>query len=194
MQEKPDLELIRHGRQGDQTAIAELFSRHYSSCLRLARAILRSEDESQDVVQSAYVSAFQHFSDFRGESSFRTWISRIVINRCMVQRRTPWSRAAWIYLDDAPAGRATDSLRCEAPTPEKSAYSREIHSALAAAVSHLPGNLREAFTLYCVSGLSVKEVAAALGLSHAAAKTRVFRARAKVRLHLQPVWSHRHAA
>jgi RNA polymerase sigma-70 factor (ECF subfamily) len=194
MHDKPDLELIAHSRQGDQAAIAELFGRHYQSCLRLARGILRSEDESQDAVQSAFVSAFQHFYAFRGESSFRTWISRIVINRCMMQRRTPWRRASWIYLDEMPAGRGADSLACDAPTPEKFAYSREIHSALAGAVSCLPRDLREAFALHCLSGLSVKEVAEILGLTLAAAKTRVFRARAKVRVHLQPVWSQKHAA
>jgi RNA polymerase sigma-70 factor (ECF subfamily) len=190
MDEQPELDLIAHSHQGDQAAISELFSRHYSSCLRLARGILRSEEDSQDAVQSAYVSAFQHFYDFRGESSFRTWLSRIVINRCMVQRRTPWRRAAWIYLDELPGGRGADSLACHAPTPENSAYSREINLALASAVSRLPGSLRDAFTLYCVSGLSVKEVATALGVSLSAAKTRVFRARAKVRVHLQPVCSH----
>jgi RNA polymerase sigma-70 factor, ECF subfamily len=194
MHDDPELELIAHSRQGDRDAISELFKRHYASCLRLARGILRSEDESQDAVQSAYVSAFQHFIEFRGESSFRTWISRIVINRCMVQRRTPWQRAAWIYLDEQTTGGGRDSLACRAPTPEKSAYSREIHSALAQAVSQLPGTLRDAFTLYCVSGLSVKEVAAALGLSESAAKTRVFRAREKVRVQLQPVWQQEHAA
>jgi RNA polymerase sigma-70 factor (ECF subfamily) len=194
MDDKPELELIAESRQGDQAALSELFRRHYSLCLRLARGILRSDDESQDVVQSAYVSAFQHFADFRGESSFRTWISRIVINRCMVLRRTPWRRAGWIYLDEQPAGRGSESLACDAPTPEKSAYSGEISSALARAVSCLPVSLRDAFTLYCVSGLSVKEVADALGLSQAAAKTRVFRARAKVRVQLQPVWAHERAA
>jgi RNA polymerase sigma-70 factor (ECF subfamily) len=194
MHDSPELELIARSREGEQAAIAELFRRHYSSCLRLARGILRSEEDSQDAVQSAFVSAFQHFCEFRGESSFRTWISRIVINRCMVQRRTPWRRASWVYLDEMPGGRGSESLTCHAPTPEKSAYSREIHSALAIAVSRLPGNLRDAFTLYCVSGLSVKEVADALGVTQAAAKTRVFRARAKVRGHLKPVWSQEHAA
>jgi RNA polymerase sigma-70 factor (ECF subfamily) len=194
MHDKLELELIAESRQGDEAAISELFRRHYSLCLRLARGILRSEDESQDVVQSAYVSAFQHFVDFRGESSFRTWISRIVINRCMVQRRTPWRRAGWVYLDDQPPGRGSESLACNDPTPEKSAYSNEINSALTRAVSRLPANLRDAFRLYCVSGLSVKEVADALGVTQAAAKTRVFRARAKVRMQLQPVWSHERAA
>ena len=194
MHDSPELELIERSREGHQAAIAELFRRHYSSCLRLARGILRSEEDAQDAVQSALVSAFQHFYDFRGESSFRTWISRIVINRCMVQRRTPWCRASWVYLDELPGGRGSESLTCHAPTPEKTAYSREIHSALARAVSRLPGNLRDAFTLYCLSGLSVKEVADALGLTQAAAKTRVFRARAKVRVHLKPVWSQERAA
>ncbi len=194
MYDTPELELIAHCREGDQVALAELFRRHYAGCLRLARGILRSEDDSQDAVQSAYMSAFRHFYEFRGDSSFRTWISRIVINSCMVQRRTPWRRAAWTYLDEIPGGRGTESLASHAPSPEKAAYSREIQSALSLAVSHLPDNLRDAFVLYCVSGLSVKEVAATLGVSNAAAKTRVFRARARVRGQLQPVWSHRRVA
>jgi RNA polymerase sigma-70 factor (ECF subfamily) len=192
MHERPELELIAHGREGDQAAIDELFGRHYSSCLRLARGILRSEDDSQDAVQSAYVSAFRHFYDFRGESSFKTWISRIVVNCCMVQRRTPWRRAAWIYLDEMPGGRGVESLACHAPNPEKFVHGREIGSAVRSAVSRLPGSLRDAFLLYCVSGLSVKEVAATLGLSTSAAKTRVFRARARVRGQLQPMCSHGH--
>jgi RNA polymerase sigma-70 factor (ECF subfamily) len=193
MHEMAELELIAQSRGGDQGAIAELFRRHYTPCLRLARGVLRSEEDAQDAVQSAYVSAFRHFYDFRGDSTFRTWISRIVINCCMVQRRTPWRKVAWTYLDSLPQGRGADSLASHGPNPEKSAYSQEIHAALSLAVSRLPGNLRDAFTLYCVSGLSVKEVAATLGVSQAAAKTRVFRARARVRGHLQPVWSHRHA-
>jgi RNA polymerase sigma-70 factor (ECF subfamily) len=194
MQQKPELELIAHGRQGDQAAIAELFSRHYSPCLRLARGILHSEDDALDAVQTAYLSALQHFPAFRGESSFRTWISRIVINCCVMQMRSPWRRAAWVRLDDQPGASGVDFLACHAPDPEKSAYSREIHSALAHAVSLLPSHLRDAFTLYSVLGLTVKEIAATLGLTPAATKTRVFRARAKVRGHLQPVWSHRRAA
>jgi RNA polymerase sigma-70 factor (ECF subfamily) len=194
MQETPELELIAHSRQGDETAIAELFRRHYSSCLRLARGILRSEDDSQDAVQTAYVSAFRHFRDYRGDSSFRTWLSRIVINCCKVQGRTAWSRAAWVYLDGVPGGRGADLLLCHDANPERAAYSGEINAALSRAVARLPGNLRDAFTLYCVSGLTVKQVAATLGLTQAAAKTRLFRARARVRGHLQPMWSHRHVA
>ena len=194
MQERPELELIARSRQGDQAAISELFGRHYSSCLRLARGILRSEDDSQDAVQAAYVSAFQHFGAFREESSFKTWISRIVVNCCLMQMRTPWRQPVWMYLDALEGGRGADSLVSQAPNPEKSTYSREIRSALSNALSHLPSQLRDAFILYCVSGLTVNEVAATLGLTVAAAKTRVFRARAKVRVHLQPVWPHRRAA
>src|ERR1017187_5831711 len=194
MQERPELELIARSRQGDQAAISGLFGRHYSSCLRLARGILRSEDDSQDAVQAAYVSAFQHFGAFREESSFKTWISRIVVNCCLMQMRAPWRQPVWLYLDALEGGKGADSLVSQAPNPEKSTYSREIRFALSNALSHLPCQLRDAFTLYCVSGLTVKEVAATLGLTVAAAKTRVFRARAKVRVHLQPVWPHRRAA
>lgn len=194
MDERPELELIARSERGDQEALAELFRRHYKASLRLARGIMRSEDDAQDAVQTAYVSAFQHFRSFRAESSFKTWISRIVINCCVMQMRSPWRRAGRVPLDELPGGRGADLLVCPAPTPERSAYSREIHSAVGRALSLLPRHLRDPFTLCCVSGLSIKEVAAVLGLTQAATKTRVFRARARVRVHLQPVWARRRVA
>src|SRR5271170_2001810 len=65
MREKREPELIAAGKRGDQAAIAELFERHYASSLCVARRILRSEEESQDAVQSAYLSAFRHLHRFR---------------------------------------------------------------------------------------------------------------------------------
>src|SRR5713101_6403906 len=71
--------------QGD--AINELFSQHYKVSLRTAHRILRSKEDSEDAVQTAYCAAFRHFHRFRGESSFKTWITRIVVNCCLMQLR-----------------------------------------------------------------------------------------------------------
>src|SRR5580658_4890796 len=99
MEHKAEAELIADGQSGDQAAISELFRRHYSSCLRLANRILRSEEESRDVVQSAFLSAFRHLHTFRGESTFKTWLGRIIVNQCYMHLRQPERRLSWVDLD-----------------------------------------------------------------------------------------------
>jgi len=187
MQEILDLELIAHGKQGDRAAIAELFGRHYGSSLRVARGILRSEEDSQDAVQLAYSSAFQHLQGFRGDACFKTWITRIVANCCFMQLRERRRHVAFVYLDDLQGGRRGDALASPTPTPEKSTWRREITSAVSHAVSRLPATQREVYSL-SESGMALQEIAARLGLTVPAVKTRLFRARAALRLQLKPVW------
>ena len=80
MHPRSESELIVDGRNGVRQALPDLFERHYRSSVRIARRVLHSDDEALDVVQSAYLAAFQHFGSFRGEASFSTWIARIVKN------------------------------------------------------------------------------------------------------------------
>lgn len=188
MLETPEGELIERSKQGDQAAIAELFGRHYSSSLRLARGILRSMDASEDAVQVAYLSAFQHLQNFREDACFKTWITRIVLNSCLVQLREPRCRFAWVTVEATRGGRGP-VLASSLPSPETMVWHKEMNSALSHAVSRLPGHLRDVYTLYLASGLPLKEVAATLGLTLPAAKTRLFRARAQMRLLLQPFLS-----
>jgi RNA polymerase sigma-70 factor (ECF subfamily) len=181
MREKPESELIAAGKGGDNAAISELFERHYPSSLGVARRILHSEEESQDAVQSAYLSAFLHLHSFRGDAAFKTWITRIVTNHCLMRLRQPWLRIHWTGLDGLFAS--------PGPTPEVTASCREIAAAIADAAARLPKALFEVFHLHAISGLSLKQVAAAMGLTLPAAKARLFRANARMREHLHPVWS-----
>lgn len=189
MHKTPDIELIAQSKQGDQAALAELFGRHYPASLRLARGMLRSEAESQDAVQVAYLSAFRHLHKFRGDACFKTWITRIVVNCCLMQLREPGKRFAWLTLEDMRGAHVQEVLTCPAPSPEKAAWRQEMARAVSDAVAKLPKHLREVFALYSVSGLSLREVAAKLGLTVPATKTRLFRARDRMRLRLAPVWS-----
>ncbi len=189
MEQKAESELIADGQNGDQAAISELFKRHYSSCLRLANRILRSEEESRDVVQSAFLSAFRHLHTFRGDSTFKTWLGRIIVNQCFMHLRQPERRLSWVDLDSLYESGCADKLKSPALTPEKLAFCGEIGAALADGVSRLPEPLREVFSLYSGSGLSLKEVAGTLGLTLPAVKTRLFRANLRMRSHLQPMWS-----
>lgn len=187
MQEKSEQELIACAKRGDRASTTELFDRYYAKSLRVARGILRSEEDSQDAVQRAYLSAFQHLESFRGDACFKTWITRIVINCCFMQLRERRRHTACVYLEDLPGGRGADVIQCPSPTPEKNTWGREITSAISYAVSRLPKPQREVYNLSS-SGLPVQEIATKLGVSLPAAKTRLFRARAGVRLHLKPMW------
>jgi RNA polymerase sigma-70 factor (ECF subfamily) len=187
VQDTSESALIAESKQGNQGAIAELVGRHYPLCLRLALGFLRNNEDAQDAVQTAYSLALRRLESFRGQSSFRTWISRIVVNCCLIQLRQARRRVTWVSLDELGGAQGQDMLRSQDPTPERVAWSCEISSAVSAAVVRLPKHLRDAYTLFEISGLSVTEVASALGLSASATKMRVFRARAGVRKSLKPV-------
>lgn len=177
MEEKPDSKLIAEFKSGDRGAITQLFERHYPSCLRLARGILRSDDQSQDAVQTAYMSA-----------AFTTWIKRIVINCCLMQIRRPDCRAERMLLDDSGTSRSVDLLVSATVSPEEFAWRGEIAAAHSHATAVLPVRLREVYLLCAVSGLTVKQAAAQLGATIPAVKTRLFRARAEMRRRLRPLW------
>jgi RNA polymerase sigma-70 factor (ECF subfamily) len=189
MQEKREPELIAACKLGDNAAGTELLGRHYGSSLRLARGILRSEEESQDAVQSAYFSALRHIRNFREDATFKTWITRIVMNECLARLRERKRRRDWVSLDDRERSAELNVLASSVPTPEKFTLSQEIASALSDAASILPKPLRDVFALCVFSGLSIGETAEALGITVGATKTRLFRAYARMRSHLQPVWS-----
>lgn len=191
MPEKSETDLIAAGKLGDTAAIAELFERYYASSLVVARRILRAEEEAQDAVQSAYLSAFRHFNSFRGDAAFKTWITRIVKNYCLMRLRQPWLWGRAVNWDALNGSERSFRLVSHAPTPEASAFRRELASALTQAASRLPKTLCEVFQLHAVSGLSLKQVATKMGLTLPAAKSRLFRANARMRESLEPVWSPR---
>ena len=121
--------------QGD--AINELFCHHYKVSLRTAYRLLRSKEDAEDAVQTAYCAAYRHFHRFRGESSFKTWITRIVVNCCLVQLRERRVRPQ-VALDEI-----LPNLKSHALTPETLCYLRELQVAHTTAASKLPPNLKD---------------------------------------------------
>lgn len=182
--ENADLELIARARVGDADAMAELFRRHYASSLAIARRLLREED-SLDAVQSAYLSAFQKFESYRGESSFKTWLTRIVINECLQHLRSPACRGRMPRLHDLESGETPRVFVDRDLGPEELAVRAEVRGALLDALSALPTRYREVVNLYNVAGLSIHDTAARLGITVAATKTRLHRARSRVRYALR---------
>jgi RNA polymerase sigma-70 factor (ECF subfamily) len=182
---KPESELIAGAQNGDTEAMSELFCRHYSRSVAVARRILPAQEGFLDAVQSAYLSAFQNFQSFRAEASFNTWITRIVLNQCLSQLRKPDRHRITLSLDQSGPGSAISIVAVDSLTPEKLVLRAEVGRALADAAARLPKPLSDVFTRCNISGLSIRETATALGLTVQATKTRLFRARSLVRRTVQ---------
>ncbi len=178
----PDDELIRRAQSGDSDAFSELTRRNYSISLRLAVSILRDREEAEDEVQNAYWKAFRHIGQFHFDAKFSTWVTRIVVNQCLMRLRSA-RRASWLYLDDSGGAedRGSLDLTDTGNTPETQVGSRELSALLYREIRRIPPLLRRVFELRELDELPMPEVAERLGISIAAAKSRLLRARAELR-------------
>ncbi len=175
-----DPALVAAARDGDVDAFAELVRRHER---RLRLVLVRILDDARDVeeaVQDAFVLAWRNLDRYRGEAAVFTWLYRIGVNEALQRRR---KRSLPIADMDA-AGPVADARRDTQPqaAAEAAGARREIVAALAA----LPLEYREAVVLRDVAGLTNDEVAAALGLSLPATKSRIHRGRLQLRALLEP--------
>ena len=178
--------LVTRAQEGSEDAFSELTNRNYNVSLKLAQSILRDRQEAEDEVQNAYWKAYQHLAQFQQDSKFSTWITRIVVNQCLMRLRQK-KRANFFYLDDTQQteGRRAVELPDERQTPEQTVGQRELSEVLKREINRIPPMLRHAFVLRDVQELPMPEVAERLGISVAAAKSRLLRARAELRDRLQ---------
>ena len=173
-----DEEVIRQVLAGN-TAMFELLMRRYNErAYRAARAIVRDEDEAEDVMQQAYVSAFTHLRQFNGTARFSTWLTRIVINEALARIRRQTRHEVF---DDALSAVEPFMARNPSDDPELQAFAGELRRLLEWAIDTLPPGMREVFMLRDVEGLSTAEVAACLQVSEDVVKTRLSRGRAALR-------------
>jgi RNA polymerase sigma-70 factor, ECF subfamily len=184
--ERPEPELVSDARSGDGDALAELFRRHYPHSVVIARRILPAQDDFLDAVQSGYLSALQNFRSFRAEASFKTWITRIVLNQCLTRLRDPGRHRIALSLDQPGPGGTLPIIAVDSLTPEDLVLRAELNRALGDAAARLPKPLNDVFTRCSILGLSVRDTAEALGLTVQATKTRLFRARYKRRSNNRP--------
>jgi RNA polymerase sigma-70 factor, ECF subfamily len=176
--EGEDAEVIRQVLQGN-TAMFELLMRRYNERVyRAARAILRDEQEAEDVMQQTYVNAFTHLGQFNGSSQFSTWLTRIAINESLARVRR---QGRYEVFDDELSGIEPFASRNPAENPERQAFTTELRELLEWAIDRLPDGAREVFVLREVEGLSTADVAESLGVSMDVVKTRLSRGRAALR-------------
>jgi RNA polymerase sigma-70 factor, ECF subfamily len=166
-----DTDVVARVLTGD-SALFELLMRRYNRLLfRLARGIVRDDDEARDVVQAAYVRAYYSLDQFRGPAGFKAWLARIAINEALGRaRRTPAS----VDVEEGHLLALPDLVTIE---PEHAASGRDLLRVLQAAIDRLPEEFRQVFMLRGVEQLSIAETAEVLEIKPATVKTRFHRAR-----------------
>jgi RNA polymerase sigma-70 factor (ECF subfamily) len=178
----PDDELVCLAQSGHDPAFAELIRRHQSSCFKLAMSILRDRSDAEDEVQNALWKAFEHLGQFQRDARFSTWLTRIVVNQCLMRLRQT-RRAKFLYIDDTMIGEEVGTLELPATdmTPEQELGKQEVATVLQKEINRIPPLLRNVFLLREVQQLPMPDVAERLGISVAAAKSRLLRARLELR-------------
>jgi RNA polymerase sigma-70 factor, ECF subfamily len=178
-----DLDLVRATQNGDVSAFEQLVKRYDRKLLRIAQHVTHNLEDAQDVVQEAFLKAFQHLDQFRGESKFSTWLIRITINQSFMKLRKQSAVRETSLDNDFQAD--GDVLPMEvvdwAPNPEQLYGASELQEILVKTLQELRPSLRPVFVLRDIEGLSIEQTAEVLNLSRATVKARLWRARLQLR-------------
>ena len=180
-----DSELVELSRKGDQEAFGELTRRHWRKCVDLGCFFLRNRGDAEDSVQDAFLKAYEHLDQFQGGAEFSTWLSRIVVNECLMLMRVR-RRTRFVYLDEGPSDTRAVPVQVPGagPDPEGELAYFQLNDVLLGEVKRIPPMLRNVMLLRDVEGLPVGDVAQQLGITVSAAKSRLVRARAELRLRM----------
>jgi RNA polymerase sigma-70 factor (ECF subfamily) len=169
----------------DKAAFETLMRRHNGRLFRVARSILKDESEAEDALQDAYLDAYRHIAEFRGDSELSTWLTRIVINHSLMRlRRKKRDRVVVPFVtsnegepDRQPLEVADDRVE----SPQTATLRAEVRRLIERRLDELPVAFRTVFVLREVEGMSVQETADCLSIPAATVRTRLFRARALLR-------------
>jgi len=175
--------LVERARHGDPAAFDELVSRYERKIYRMARNITQNDEDAEDVLQDSFLKAFTHLDSFQGQSKFYTWLVRIAVNESLMRLRKRKSDRTVsldenIETDEEPIVR---EIAVWDDSPESRYSQAEMREILNQAIAGLKPIFRTVFILRDVEELSTEEAADALGLSVAAVKSRLLRARLQLR-------------
>jgi RNA polymerase sigma-70 factor (ECF subfamily) len=174
---------VARARAGDSEAFGELMTRYERKIYRLAKRITENDEDAEDVLQDAFLKAYEHLDGFKGDSKFYTWIVRIAVNEALMRlRKRKGDRS--VPLDE-PIDTGEETVNREVAVwednPEQQYSREEFQDILEQAVSGLKPDFRIVFTLRDIEELSTEETAETLGISVSAVKSRLLRARLALR-------------
>jgi len=174
--------LVAAAQAGDITAFETLVGRYERKILRLAQNITQNREDAEDVMQEAFLKAYEHLSGFQGNSRFYTWLVRIAVNQALMKLRK--RRPNQVSIDEE-VNTGEDMIPREiedwGPSPEDRYKQTELSDILSSEIADLEPPFRIVFQLRDIEELSTEETAEALGLSVPAVKSRLLRARLKLR-------------
>jgi RNA polymerase sigma-70 factor (ECF subfamily) len=175
--------LVAQARAGDAGAFSELVNRYERKIFRLAKNITRHDEDAEDVLQDAFLKAYEHLDNFQGNSKFYTWLVRIAVNEALMKLRK--RRTDRTVPLDEPVDLGEDTVTREIAVwednPEQRFSREEMQEILSEAIDSLKPDFRTVFVLRDIEELSTEEAAEALGISVPAVKSRLLRARLALR-------------
>ena len=178
-----EMSLVRAAKQGDVAAFEELVRRYDRNVFRIANHITHNAEDAEDVVQDAFLKAYQTLDRFQEQSKFYTWLVRIAVNEALMKLRR--RRSDKTVSMDQDIETEEDTIPREiadwSPNPEQQYKQEELRDILTKTIQGLPPSFRTVFVLRDVEGLSTEETAEALDLSVPAVKSRLLRARLQLR-------------
>jgi RNA polymerase sigma factor CnrH len=172
-----DRELAALALAGRQTAYRELLGRHREAVFRLVRGSIGDGDAALDVTQETFVAAFAALKSYDDTRPFKTWVSRIAINKCRdwARRRAVRRFFSFALPIEAAAAIADESIPADQQLADRAELAR-----VRDAITKLPAAIREPLILRTIEGLTQAETAQVLGISEKAVETRLYRARNKL--------------
>ena len=174
--------LVAAAKGGDITAFETLVGRYERKIFRLAQNITQNKEDAEDVMQEAFLKSYQHLGEFQGNSRFYTWLVRIAVNQALMKLRK--RRPNQVSLDEeVDTGEDTMPREVEdwGPSPEERYKQSELGGILSSTIAELEPPFRIVFQLRDIEELSTEGTAEALALSIPAVKSRLLRARLKLR-------------
>jgi RNA polymerase sigma-70 factor, ECF subfamily len=186
LSELSDADVVVLAQGGDREAFSQLMARHYRTSVNLAASILRDRTEAEDQAQNAWTKALEHLDQFQGDAKFSTWLTRIVVNQCLMRLRQQ-RRARFISMDEQAqdSQRGPFELADDRAVTDQDLGKRQVATVVLDEVRRIPPLLRNVVVLRDIQQLSMAEVAGRLGISVPAAKSRLLRARTELRTRLQ---------
>jgi RNA polymerase sigma-70 factor, ECF subfamily len=176
-----DEEIVTRVRAGETDLFELLMRRHNQRLYRACIAILRDDSQAEEVVQDAYVRAYQHLDQFEGRARFSTWLTRIAVHEALGRLRSSRRLEELDAMPEVTKDVIAVSVR---PDPEEQLAGRELSALLESSVQRLPEPYRIVFMLREVEEATTQEVAEILDISEENVKTRLHRARAYLRKYL----------
>lgn len=176
-----DAELVKLAQRGDMAAFEQLVVRHRDKIYSRAFSMMRNEDDALDLSQEAWVKGWQRLVQFQGESSFATWMTRIVINLCLDElRRQKRVRAESVEVMDEGAGGVERFMPVVHINPTEGLERNDLRKRIDEALSRLTHEHRTVLVLHEFEQLEYKQIAKRMGCSIGTVMSRLFYARRKM--------------